>query len=64
MNNRPNAKITGNGFVKFFKPDGTPNEQHPSSFYRQGDESILIKEGYHVIHDYAVLKSSFCLHNN
>ena len=49
MNEKPIAKITQNGFVKFFNPDGTPNQRHDKSFYRAGDEKWLEKNGYKVV---------------
>ena len=48
-NNKPIAKITQNGFVKFFDSNGLPNQRHDKSFYRSGDYEKLKNDGYHVI---------------
>jgi hypothetical protein len=48
-NNKPIAKITQNGFVKFFDSNGLPNIRHDKSFYRSEYYQKLKNDGYHVI---------------
>jgi non-ribosomal peptide synthetase component E (peptide arylation enzyme) len=43
------AKITPNGFIKFYNADNTPCQRHDKSFYRAGDELQLKKDGYKVV---------------
>jgi hypothetical protein len=48
-NTKTIAKITQNGFVKFFDSNGLPNIRHDKSFYRAGDYKKLKNDGYYVI---------------
>ncbi len=47
--NKPVAKITPNGFVKFYNADGTPNAAHDKSFCRTEDIKKLEKD-YRIVY--------------
>lgn len=49
IDDRPIAKILGNGMIKYFNSDGSRNESHPIGADYIDSERILKQDGYRVI---------------